>query len=118
MSLEVNAALPENIPFSDSELCSLISNGLENAIHAAALVRGRERIVSIVLQVRQQNMLLSIQNPYEGEVVFKDGIPLSSDEGHGLGSRSIVSIVDKHSGQVSFSTQNGTFLLRIMLPMD
>lgn len=117
VTLEVNATLPESIPFSDSELCSLLSNGLENAIHAAALVRGRERTVAISLQVRQQNLLLSIQNPYEGEVKFQDGLPLSPKEDHGFGSRSIVSIVNEHSGQVSFSSNGGIFLLRIMLPI-
>jgi len=117
VTLEVSAVLPEDIPFSDSELCSLLSNGLENAIRAAACVPQREKAVSVTLQVRQQNLLLSIQNPYVGEVSFRDGIPLSTDEGHGFGSRSIVSIVNKHSGQVSFSTQGDIFRLRIMLPM-
>ena len=117
VALEVNAALPESIPFSDSELCSLLSNGLENAIRAAALAHGRERAVSISLQVRQQNLLLSIRNPYEGEITFENGIPQSSRNGHGFGSRSIISIVNEHSGQVSFSANGGIFLLRIMLPM-
>lgn len=117
VALEVNAALPESIPFSDSELCSLLSNGLENAICAAALAHGRERAVSISLQVRQQNLLLSIRNPYEGEITFENGIPQSSRNGHGFGSRSIISIVNEYSGQVSFSANGGIFLLRIMLPM-
>jgi len=117
VTLEVSAALPESIPFSDSEICSLLSNGLENAIRATARFPGK-RTVSVTLQARQQNLLLSIQNPYQGEVLFENGYPVSSTEGHGFGTRSILSIVNKHSGQVSFTAHNGLFLLRIMLPME
>jgi len=33
--LTIDAKLPDSYPFSDTELCSLLSNTLENAIHAS-----------------------------------------------------------------------------------
>lgn len=119
VKLTVRGLLPEHLPFEDTELCSLLSNGLENAILAASCVGSeRNRKVEVALSVRQQNLLISIQNPYEGTVTMADGLPVTGRAGHGLGTRGIVSIVNSHAGQVSFSADNGVFLLRIMLPMD
>ena len=118
VTLAVNADLPATLPFKDTELCSLLSNGLENAILAASHVEDhREKVVTVSLLVRQRNLLLSIQNPYQGEVTIVDGLPVAKREGHGLGSRSIVSIVNEHGGLVHFSATEGNFLLRASLPM-
>ena len=119
VQLSVNADLPATLPFKDTELCSLLSNGLENAIHACSLVQDKsQRVVNISLSVRQRNLLLSIQNAYVAQVTMVDGLPVSSRPGHGLGTRSIASIVHQHGGLVHFSTENGVFLLRASLPMN
>lgn len=118
VKLTVNAVLPSTLPFKDTELCSLLSNGLENAIFAASQVQSdAEKVVTVSLSVRQRNLLLSIQNPYQGEVRIVDGLPAATQSGHGLGSRSIASIVNEHGGLVQFSAANGIFLLRASLPM-
>ena len=115
--LAVTAELPAALPFKDTELCSMLSNGLENAIHAAARAE-TEKTVTVSLSVRQKNLLLSIQNPYAGEVTIVDGLPLTKRTGHGLGTRSIATIVHQHGGLVHFSAADGQFLLRATLPMD
>lgn len=114
----VNAELPSVLPFKDTELCSLLSNGLENAIFAAAQVTEEaNRAVTVSMSVRQRNLLLSIQNPYVGDIAFVNGLPATPRPGHGLGTRSIASIVNQHGGLVHFSANNGVFLLRATLPM-
>ncbi len=117
--LVVNAELPQTLPFKDTELCSLLSNGLENAIFAAAHVESeKERVVTVSLYMRQRNLLLSIQNPYQGDITIVDGLPVAKRAGHGLGTRSIVSIENQHGGLVHFSTADGIFLLRASLPIQ
>lgn len=119
VTLNVSAELPSTLPFKDTELCSLLSNGLENAILAASHVpNGNEKVVNISLSVRQRNLLLSIQNPYQGDVTIVDGLPVAKRSGHGLGTRSIASIVNEHGGLIHFSATAGIFLLRASLPMD
>lgn len=116
--LEVCAEIPATLPFKDTELCSILSNALENAIQACALVADQsKRVVTVYLSVRQRNLLFSVQNPCEGNVIFEDGLPISSRSGHGLGTRSIASIVHQHDGLVNFSVSDGVFLLRVSLPM-
>ena len=119
VQLKVHAQLPPSLPFKDTELCSLLSNGLENAIAAAALMdRMEDRTVTVTISVRQRNLLLSIRNPYQGDVTIADGIPATAQSGHGLGTRSIVSIAHRYGGLAHFSAVDGIFLLRVTLPMD
>jgi sensor histidine kinase regulating citrate/malate metabolism len=62
-------------------------------------------------------LLISIENPYTDNIVMKGGLPLSSLEGHGYGTRSITAIADAHGGQAIFNAENGVFTLKIMLPI-
>ena len=118
ITMTVDAKLPSSIPLSDTELCSLLSNGLENAIFAAAACLASERRgISVKATVHKANLLISIDNSFEGVIVMKDGLPQSSLEGHGYGTRSIAAIADAHGGQAIFSAEDGKFTLKIMLPL-
>lgn len=119
VELAVKAQLPTTLPFEDAEICSLLSNGIENAIFAAGKIPiPDERKVDIRLDIRQRNLLLSIQNPYMGKVVIADGIPVTNRTEHGFGTRGMLFIVNKHKGQISFSEKDNIFLLQVMLPME
>jgi two-component system sensor histidine kinase AgrC len=116
--MTVDARLPSSIPLSDTELCSLLSNGLENAITAAAACPDPDRrSVSVKATEHKAKLLIMISNPYTGEIVMKNGIPQSALEGHGYGTRSINAIADAHNGHAIFSADKGVFSLKIMLPL-
>ncbi len=117
ITMKVDAKLPSSIPLSDTELCSLLSNGLENAILAAACLDSERRVVSVKATVHKANLLILIENPYAGVIVMKGGLPQSSLEGHGYGTCSIAAIADAHGGQAIFSAEDGVFTLKIMLPL-
>ncbi len=117
ITMTVDAKLPSSIPLSDTELCSLLSNGLENAIFAVDCLNSERKIVSVKATVHKSNLLILIENPYEGAIVMKSGLPQSSLEGHGYGTRNISAIADAHGGQAIFSSENDVFSLKIMLPL-
>ena len=117
ITMTVDAKLPSSIPLSDTELCSLFSNSLENAITAAGCLNSEPKVVSVKATVHKANLLILIENPYAGVIVIKDGLPQSALEGHGYGTRSITAIADAHGGQAIFSSENGVFSLKIMLPL-
>lgn len=117
VSMTIDAKLPAEVPVSDTELCSLLSNGLENAITAAANCPSSPyREILVKIKVHKGKLLISIDNPYMGEVKMKDGHPQSSREGHGFGTRSIAAIADNYGGLAIFGTENGIFTLKVMLP--
>lgn len=115
--LTVDASLPNNVAISDTELCSLLSNGLENALHAVADLPADRKQISLYCGVRQNKLLIEIRNPCAGPIAMRDGLPVSDREGHGYGCRSIQAIAQRNGGLCVFSAQQGQFLLQIMLPV-
>lgn len=116
-TLTVEAKLPNALAISDTELCSLLSNGLENALHGVAALPPAQRQVSLYCGVQQNKLLIEIRNPCAGDVVMRDGIPVSDRQGHGYGCRSIQAIAHRNGGLCVFSVQGGQFRLQVMLPV-
>lgn len=120
VTLSVDARLPADLPLSDTELCSLLSNSLENAVTAASRVPPPvNRTVTVQAAVYQEKLLLSVENPYIGQVVLQDGLPRTTQggTGHGYGTRSIAAIAEHHGGQALFSAHDGVFALKVLLPL-
>lgn len=115
--LTVRAKLPRSLSVSDTELCSVLSNALENALHAAAQQDEADRWVELYCGIRLEKLLIEVKNPCSGTPVLRDGIPVSAQAGHGYGCRSLKTIAERHGGLCTFSAENGIFLLRFMLPV-
>lgn len=116
--LEVQGALPAFLTISDSDLCVLLSNSLENALHACRplAAAGRDCVVALRLQYHERmgKITLQVTNPC-GEVRFENGLPVSGEPGHGIGVQSICAIVERYGGAYSFRAEDGQFLLRVFL---
>ena len=113
--LSVEAGLPETLPLPNTELCALISNGLENALDAAAGTE--DKWVEFFCGARENKLLVEIKNPYCGPVTLRDGLPVSSRQGHGYGCYSIKTITERLRGIYSFQPEGGVFTLRVVLPL-
>ncbi len=116
ITLSVDASLPLGLAISETELCSILSNGLENALRAASMAETSPRSISFFCTIRQNSLLLQITNPYSGAVHMQDGLPVSSCSGHGYGCRSIRTIVERYHGLCDFHAEAGLFTLRIVIP--
>lgn len=120
VALEVRTDLPRALNVSDTDLCALLSNALENAIAAAANVPDAAlRSVELTITYKHGKVLILVKNPYVGTIVMEDGFPKSQNKeaGHGYGIKSMVSIVQQHGGLYAFRTDDGMFVLRLMLPV-
>ena len=118
VSFRVDARLPKVITIPDTELCAVLSNGLENALNAAATSDIPEKFVEFYCNIRLNKLLVEIKNPYVGEIIMQNGSPVSAKDGHGYGCKSIETIVRKHQGLCTFKAENGIFTLRIILPVN
>lgn len=107
--------IPAELPFSDVDFTSILSNGLENAIHAVSNLETEKRIIILDLYIHDEKLLLSIKNPYSDNVEILDGIPQSKVTSHGLGTHSIKYVTEKLNGNCQFVAQNGEFALRVVL---
>lgn len=117
IKLEITAKLPDRLPIADPNLCSILSNGLENALTATADLEPLRRWITLYCDTKLNKLLIEIKNPYNGTVRMEDGIPTSDREGHGYGCRSICNIARQAGGLCNFETENGIFTLQIILPL-
>ena len=117
IQLTVNAKLPQTLSIPDTELCSALSNGLENALYAVSELDVSLKWVKLYCGIQANKFLMEIKNPYVGDVIMRDGIPVSARTGHGYGCQSIHSIAKQNGGLCSFQAEDGLFTLRIALPL-
>lgn len=113
ITLETSIVLPAELPVDALELSIVFANALENAIQAVReLPLDRRRIVC--KSVPQPQFLLEISNPYAGELAFdRNGLPVSSRPGHGIGTRSIVAFAEKYNALCRFRAENGWFKVQL-----
>ncbi|MEG0565269.1 MAG: GHKL domain-containing protein [Hungatella sp.] len=117
--LDVKADLPKELNIPDTELCSVLSNGLENALHAVNDVEDRTlRKVFVTCSISKNMLLIEIKNVYIGVIQMNKGTPISTEIGHGYGCKSIRSIAQKRNGFCTFAATDGIFTLRVVLPME
>jgi len=118
ITLNIEANIPESLPIPETALCTLFSNGLENAVLATSnLSDEKEKIVHVNCQIHKGNLLIYIKNPYQGKVLFHDALPKSSRPEHGFGVKSIKMIADMHGGFCSFEAKDDIFILKVVLPI-
>lgn len=119
VGLSVKASLSKDLHIPDTELCSMLSNGIENALVAVADVQDKTlRKIFMQCQTQQKLLLIKIVNAYTGTVQMKDGMPISTESGHGFGCRSMAAIAEGRKGFCSFKADDGIFTLSVILPMD
>lgn len=120
VSLCAKVQLPAVLEVNDTEICSLLSNGLENAITAAAKLQDETlRKVDIRVFVKDGKLLISIKNAYAGTLEMEGKFPKTQnrEEGHGFGIKSMIAIVERYGGLHSFKTVDGVFVIQLVLPI-
>lgn len=110
IALETNIRLGETLPVDETDLAIILSNALENAINA--LKNCDKKRITLNAFENYNHLYIEIKNPFCGEITFCKGFPVTTDEGHGYGTRSIATIIKKYDGTCSFTTENGEFVFR------
>ena len=57
----------------------------------------------------RDRLCINITNTYAVEPVFVNNTPVSDKAGHGIGIRSIISVIEKYNGVYDFFTEDGLF---------
>ncbi len=107
--------IPEKCVKDDMELCMALSNLLENAVNAAKKVNDKRRFIQISALFTGQ-LLIEIKNSSLSDVLFdSDGYPISLKENHGIGTKSVLTYVEKMNGEISYQLKENIFYVRINL---
>lgn len=119
IKIDIRGALPDIVSVSDNDLCVILSNALENAIHACLPIaaEGTACTVSVEFRFHAQTgrLFLQVINPCREKVRFEKGIPVSVRPGHGIGMQSIRAIVARYGGDCQFLLDDSRFILRLFL---
>lgn len=100
----------------DHELYALFGNAIENAVHAVEGLDKERRVIAITENRLGRLTNISITNYFDNKLRFEDGLPVSSREGHGFGTRSMRMIVEKYGGRLTVKVKGDLFMLNIFLP--
>ena len=115
--MKIQAAFLRNIAISESDLCVLLSNALENALHACMKQKekGASGTIEVLAYEKKGKFFLQIINSCDDAITFENGVPVTGHPGHGTGVRSICAIVEKYGGIYTYSAKDGKFILRVSL---
>ena len=94
---------------------SILSNGLDNAFNAVQSLPTSSRDIYLMLKYENEHLLLSIRNPYSKKPIFSDGLPITTQKGHGYGTQSIRYMTERLGGNCMFSIEDEQFILRVIL---
>jgi hypothetical protein len=110
ISVDTQINIPVSNHISDMDLCVIFSNALENAINACLKLKDtKDRFLQIDCKNKNDKLFIKITNSYSGPLDFVDNIPVNQEENHGIGTKSIISVVDKYQGVYSFTADNNLF---------
>lgn len=107
ITLKQKINLPEKLNVDEGDVAILISNLLENAVKAAGFQPPDRREIGIRFEHAGNQCVLEITNLFDGEIVFENGLPKTSEDGHGIGMLSLKNFVEKYGAQTDFSHESG-----------
>ena len=115
ITFQYTIQIPEKLRISDVDLTALLSNGLENAIHAVSDLPMPKRIIKLAMHMNHDKLLISLKNTYAIKPQIIDGLPYTSEVGHGFGTKSIWYVAEKQNGNCQFMVDDRFFTMRIIL---
>lgn len=110
-------SLPGELHITDTELCSLLGNLLENVCHGCQTLPADERFHCLTIQLQHGNCLYIVSsNSFDGIVKQKNASYLPTQKGgSGIGLSSIAAVADKYHGMAQFSHTDKEFITNIVL---
>lgn len=118
VTLDVVAAVPETLGIADDDLCSLLSNLLDNAVEAC--LRAGGDTVRATLHTDKGCLFITVTNPMSGDVLKENPDLHSTKEqpSHGFGIPIIRQIAEKYDGFVTFHGADGWFTADVMVYLE
>lgn len=106
----------------EADIYSLFQNAIENAISAVQELEDEEkRVISLMIKPALGFLSICIENYYQGELKFQDGLPVTDKKDkdyHGYGIKSMRYLVQKYHGDLTIKAENGIFTLSILFPLE
>lgn len=118
IDFEIDNFSDVTLEISDNELCSCLSNLLDNAIEACKFVSPDERWIKLKVLYRSNMLYVCIKNSLKILPIKTDNKFLSTKKDnihHGIGLESIKDIVEKYNGHINILYDDEKYIVEIVI---
>ncbi|MDE7352121.1 MAG: GHKL domain-containing protein [Acetatifactor sp.] len=104
--VDCSLLLPYPCGLRDIDICIVLSNALDNAIHACRdLDVGTEKYIHVSGRIQGDFLMMETRNSFHGKGTFKIGTGLSN----------VKKVAEKYGGAMSIETREDVFVLHVLL---
>lgn len=100
-----------HINIEDIDLCSAVSNILENAVEACR--ECKDKRIDMHAAVHNENLIIQISNTYKEKQIDNSKTSKSDSEFHGYGIKSVMHIIRKYDGSINCFEGDGMYHVMI-----
>ena len=108
ISVKISAKASRDLEVSPKDLVIVIANLFENAIHATAKLKNKEKIIDIHIKENTRRLLIKVDNACKSNLTFDETL-------YGVGIRSVIAITNKYEGMYDFTAEDRMFSAKISL---
>ena len=112
----LRASSPAQLPVSDTDLCSLVMNILDNALSAARTSGAAKPVIRLDIHVKSGYFAFICENSAAAELLCADETGKTVPK-HGFGMRIIRSIAERTGGLADTEYADGKCIVRVLIPL-
>lgn len=117
ISVDSEIVIPYNLNLKSNDLVAILGNLLDNAIEASS--KAENKYVKFRMSYDRGTVLIVISNSYNGELDFEDETYKTTKKYdttiHGIGLKSIKSVVEKYNGEIKVTHTDTEFSVTILM---
>lgn len=113
----ISGKMPNSCNIVMFDLCTIISNLLDNALEAVEKNKENDRWIEMTFRYDDLMIYCNIINPYDGELNINGNkiISRKNSKNHGYGLSNVKRSVELYSGSIDIKTENGMFKVLVAL---
>lgn len=117
VAVEWKLELPRIVAMPEADLCTILGNLVENALHASQKLAPDQRQIRVMARMITPAMIgILVENRYDGVLKAQGGILHSTKHaGQGVGLVSVETAVRKYHGSLTVEPENNIFRVNILL---
>jgi len=120
--ITVNGKCGDDVGISDVDLCSIVSNLVQNAVEAVNNMHTKGRFIKVEIKRGTAHLMMLIQNSMEQEIQYKKNGRIRTTKGneknHGMGIINVENAVIRNGGIFEYGQEENQFWCRIKLKIN
>lgn len=118
IAVKADAKVPKDLKITETDLCVILGNLLDNAIEAVLNTPEEKRFIRVYLGTFKGQFYISVSNSVGKKLKKQGKTYLTTKDGmHGFGLKRMDAIVKKYGGYVNRQDETDVFATEVMLPL-